>query len=219
MPLAVQPNALEKGFRLVCCLLSAGASRFNRGDGDIFQNGQVREKIEMLENHAYVLAELIDVRSGRGNQLSLETDFSGGRFLQQVQAAQEGAFTGTGRAYDEELTPFLWGIIKEIVKTAIENGQNLVVEGCYIPFDWKKDFTQACRERIRYVCLIFSENYIQRHYHDILNHENAIERRMESSPVTQEELLRENRDNLEKCRFYGCDYLLIDESYNVEIML
>lgn len=24
---------------------------------------------------------------------------------------------------DEELTPFLWGIIKEIVKTAIENGQ------------------------------------------------------------------------------------------------
>ena len=63
---------------------------------------------------------------------------------------------------DEELTPFLWGIIKEIVKTAIENGQNLVVEGCYIPFDWKKDFTQACRERIRYVCLIFSENYIQR---------------------------------------------------------
>ena len=120
---------------------------------------------------------------------------------------------------DEELTPFLWGIIKEIVKTAIENGQNLVVEGCYIPFDWKKDFTQACRERIRYVCLIFSENYIQRHYHDILNHENAIERRMESSPVTQEELLRENRDNLEKCRFYGCDYLLIDESYNVEIML
>ena len=92
---------------------------------------------------------------------------------------------------DEELTPFLWGIIKEIVKTAIENGQNLVVEGCYIPFDWKKDFTQACRERIRYVCLIFSENYIQ----------------------------SENRGNLEKCRFYGCDYLLIDESYNVEIML
>lgn len=56
----------------------------------------------MLENHAYVLAELIDVRSGRGNQLSLETDFSGGRFLQQVQAAQEGTFTGTGRAYDED---------------------------------------------------------------------------------------------------------------------
>lgn len=56
---------------------------------------------------------------------------------------------------DEELTPFLWSVIREIVKTAMENGQNLVVEGCYIPFDWKKDFTPACREQIRYVCLIF----------------------------------------------------------------
>ena len=65
----------------------------------------------------------------------------------------------------------------------------------------------------------FFRKFIQRHYHDILNHENAIERRVESSPVTREELLRENRGNLEKCRIYGCDYLLIDESYNVEIML
>ena len=41
---------------------------------------------------------------------------------------------------DEKLTPYLWAIIKEIIKTAIENGQNLIVEGCYIPFDWAKDF-------------------------------------------------------------------------------
>lgn len=41
---------------------------------------------------------------------------------------------------DEELIDCLWSIVKEIVKTAIENRQNLVVEGCYIPFDWKKDF-------------------------------------------------------------------------------
>lgn len=110
-------------------------------------------------------------------------------------------------------------MIREIVKTAIENNQNLVVEGCYIPFDWKKDFTQACREKIRYVCLIFSENYIQRHYHDILNYENVIEKRMENAFFTREELMRENRDNLEKCRSCGCDYLLIDEPYNVEIVL
>ena len=44
---------------------------------------------------------------------------------------------------DENLTPYLWSIVKEIVKTAIENGQNLIVEGCYIPFDWKKDFTNV----------------------------------------------------------------------------
>ena len=120
---------------------------------------------------------------------------------------------------DEELTPFLWSVIREIVKTAMENGQNLVVEGCCIPFDWKKDFTPACREQIRYVCLIFSEDYIQRHYHDIMDHANAIEQRMDEASCTRESLLRENRDNLEKCRQHGCDYLLIEESYNVDIVL
>ena len=41
---------------------------------------------------------------------------------------------------DAELTPYLWSIVKEIIKTAIENKQNLIIEGCYIPFDWQKDF-------------------------------------------------------------------------------
>ena len=42
---------------------------------------------------------------------------------------------------DTELTMFLWPIVREIIKTVIENRQNLIIEGCYIPFDWKKDFT------------------------------------------------------------------------------
>lgn len=68
---------------------------------------------------------------------------------------------------DGELTAYLWNIVKEIVKTALENRQNLVVEGCYIPFDWKKDFDREALEQIRYVCLIFSEEYIRSRYGDI----------------------------------------------------
>ena len=41
---------------------------------------------------------------------------------------------------DDKLTDYLWSIIKEIIKTAIENGQNLIIEGCYIPFNWKDSF-------------------------------------------------------------------------------
>ena len=44
---------------------------------------------------------------------------------------------------DEELTIYLWNIVKEIIKTAIENKQNLVVEGCYIPFDFRKSFNDS----------------------------------------------------------------------------
>ena len=68
---------------------------------------------------------------------------------------------------DEKLTPYIWGIIKEIIKTAIENEQNLIVEGCYIPFDWAKDFNKEYLLQIKYYCLIMSENYIQKHFSDI----------------------------------------------------
>lgn len=41
---------------------------------------------------------------------------------------------------DTDLTAYLWPIVREMIKTAIENNQNLIVEGCYVPFDWQKDF-------------------------------------------------------------------------------
>ena len=41
---------------------------------------------------------------------------------------------------DDDLTAYLWPIVREIIKTAIENSQNLIIEGCYIPFEWKTDF-------------------------------------------------------------------------------
>lgn len=43
-------------------------------------------------------------------------------------------------ADDDALTEYLWHIVREMVKTAIENDQNLIVEGCYIPFSWREDF-------------------------------------------------------------------------------
>ena len=69
---------------------------------------------------------------------------------------------------DENLMPYLWSIVKEIIKTAIENRQNLIVEGCYIPFDWEKDFSKEYLSQIKYYCLIMSKNYIQKHFADIL---------------------------------------------------
>lgn len=33
---------------------------------------------------------------------------------------------------DEALTEYIWSVTKEIIKTAIENKQNLIVEGCTV---------------------------------------------------------------------------------------
>lgn len=120
---------------------------------------------------------------------------------------------------DEKLTPYLWSIVKEIVKTAIENGQNMIVEGCYIPFDWQKDFTKEYLAEIKYYCLIMSKHYIQNNFAEILANESAIEKRLVSGDITQDELIRDNELNLRMCKQYGLNYILIDNEYNVDILI
>lgn len=115
---------------------------------------------------------------------------------------------------DDKLTDYLWPIVREMVKTAIENRQNLIVEGCYIPFDWQKDFTKEYLEDIRYVCLVMSRRYIENHFAEICGNANVIERRLDDSDLTAEKLIAENTHNLAQCVAYNCDYILIDRSYD-----
>lgn len=65
---------------------------------------------------------------------------------------------------DYKLEGYLWPIVREIIKTAIENKQNLIIEGCYIPFCWNEDFSQEYLKEIRYYCLVMSQKYIQQHF-------------------------------------------------------
>ena len=60
----------------------------------------------------------------------------------------------TPMSEDKDLTDYLWPIVCEMMKTAIENKQNLIVEGCYIQFDWQKDFDSEYLESIQYYCLV-----------------------------------------------------------------
>lgn len=115
---------------------------------------------------------------------------------------------------DKELTDYLWPIIREIIKTVIENGQNLIIEGCYIPFDWAKDFGEEYLRYIKYCCLVMSELYIQCHFQDILANADTIEMRLDDSDCTMESLISENAEALKMCRKYGVNYLLIDKSYS-----
>lgn len=117
---------------------------------------------------------------------------------------------------DDALTDYLWPIVREMVKTAIENGQNLVVEGCYIPFDWKRDFEKRYLEHIRYRCLIMSREYIESHFADIRDYGSVIEQRLDDSGLDQEELIRENEENLRLCLENDCDYSLLDGEYAID---
>ena len=123
----------------------------------------------------------------------------------------------TPMSSDESLTEYLWPIVREMVKTAIENKQNLVVEGCYIPFDFKKSFEEGYLKDIKHYCLVLSENYIKNHYDDIMAHANDVETRMDDSHCTIEYLIKENEQVLAECKKYGLTYILVDDKYEMDI--
>lgn len=119
---------------------------------------------------------------------------------------------------DEKLTNYLWRIVKEIIKTNIENKQNIIIEGCYIPFDWNKDFSEEYLKEIEYICLIMTEEYIKNNSENISKYENVIENRKETM-INFVELIKDNKYNLEMCKKYNNRYILIDNSYPVDIEL
>ena len=116
---------------------------------------------------------------------------------------------------DHKLTDYLWPIVREMVKTAVENRQNLIVEGCYIPFDWQRDFDASYLENIQYVCLVMSKQYIENHFDDILSNANAIEQRLDDSCVEKENLIAQNAYHLSQCIAHKLPYILIDGEYNL----
>ena len=116
---------------------------------------------------------------------------------------------------DDLLTAYLWPIVREMVKTAIENDQSMIVEGCYIPFDWAKDFPPDYLRHIRYRCLIMSEAYIRANFQRIRDFANAIEHRLDDSDLSTDDLIRDNNQNLQLCKEHGCEYLLIDGDYSL----
>ena len=117
---------------------------------------------------------------------------------------------------DAALTEYLWPIIREMIKTAIENDQNLIVEGCYIPFDWKKDFESPYLHEITYYCLVMSETYIRNYFSDIKKYAGVIERREDDGYCTMESVLKDNAQVLSLAQKNDVDYILIDDVYKID---
>lgn len=118
---------------------------------------------------------------------------------------------------DEQLTAYLWPIVREMIKTAIENKQNLIVEGCYLPFDWQKDFDPEYLENIQYYCLVMSEEYIRNHFADIRKYANVIENRLDDDGCTLESVLADNAEMFALARKHHANCILIEDKYEINI--
>lgn len=115
---------------------------------------------------------------------------------------------------DDKLTQYLWPIVREIIKTAIENHQNLIVEGGYIPFDWRKDFDTTYLSNIRFICLAMTDEYIEKNFEKIRKHSNDLEARQDTSSCTIENIKNSNHMYINGCIQNGEQINLINKNYN-----
>ena len=118
---------------------------------------------------------------------------------------------------DEQLTAYLWPIVREMIKTAIENNQNLIVEGCYVPLDWRQDFDERYLPSIRFICLAMTDEYIDAHFDAIRAHACDIESRMDDTSCTAESLKADNQAYIDGCQQNGEQVTLIDEDFELTI--
>ena len=132
---------------------------------------------------------------------------------------RSGSTKLTPMSDDKDLTAYLWPIVREMIKTAIENKQNLIVEGCYIPFDWQNEFDSEYLESIKYFCLVMSEKYIRNHFNNIKKYANAIENRLDDEWCTMESVLADNAEVLALAKRHDSNYILIDDQYEIKIDL
>lgn len=117
---------------------------------------------------------------------------------------------------DDELTAYLWPIVREMIKTAIENNQNLIVEGCYIPFDWRQDFDEQYLPSIRFICLAMTDEYIDTHFDEIKEHASDIETRLDDSSCSPQALITDNHAYIQGCRENGEQVTLIETDWKLE---
>ena len=120
-------------------------------------------------------------------------------------------------ADDDKLTDYLWPIVREMIRTAIENRQNLIVEGCYIPFDWRNDIGDEYLPDIRFICLALSDSYIEEHFDDIVGYESAIENRIIDPSCTTDSLKADNRRFTEGFSQAGEQVTVIESDYMTTI--
>ena len=118
---------------------------------------------------------------------------------------------------DVALTYCLWPIVSEMIKTAIENHQNLIVEGVYVPYRWRTSFGEKYQSSIRFICLAFTDDYIDTHFAEIKEHSSDIENRLDDGYCTIASLKADNKEYINGFKDAGEKVILIKSDYEQTI--
>ncbi len=112
----------------------------------------------------------------------------------------------------------MWPIVKGIAMTAIENGQHMIIEGCYYLPHFEKDFSEEYSKEILPVFLGFSSDYIKENYDDIRKtHASVIEKRGEIFGEPIKDYIKQHAELKEECEKNNSTYFEIDMGYSEKI--
>jgi len=123
----------------------------------------------------------------------------------------------TAESKDEIITEKLWPIIKGIIMTNIENNQNIIIEGVYLPYNLD-DFETEYVSKIIFCKICFSEEYIKKYLDSkIIKNKNIIENRGYDFGFTIEKFIEDNVLTKKMCEGNNIKYFEIKRDYKKEI--
>lgn len=132
-----------------------------------------------------------------------------------IRSGADCGFTAESR--DELISKKLWPIVRGIIMTAVENRQNLIIEGCYLPPDKIAALPAEYREQIISFYLALGYTYAQEHYAAVISHRSDIEARLYPEERTAKEIAEENDRTISMCRITGAKCFVIEKDYEGEM--
>ncbi len=124
----------------------------------------------------------------------------------------------TAEDSEDKITKHIWPCIKEIAKTNIENYQNIIIEGCYIPTDDVNNFESNYQEYIISLYIVFSRQYIEKHFEDgIIKHRSETEYKDVDDYMNKEFFIKEHEIQKEKCIANGQKYFEVFDNYEEDL--
>ncbi|MBR5177609.1 MAG: adenylate kinase [Lachnospiraceae bacterium] len=115
---------------------------------------------------------------------------------------------------DYEMRYFLWPYAAELIKTAIENEQNMIVEGCYIPSEWREQFTEEYLKDIKCFFITMSEDYLRNNFDSVKSNGSVIENRMEEE-VDLERLINCSKEFKKEAEENNIPVIDITDHYDI----
>lgn len=119
---------------------------------------------------------------------------------------------------DDEIAMKLWPVIKGIIMTNIENGQSIIIEGCYLPPESIKNFEAEYLNQIIAVYIGFSKNYLDKHFiSGIIEHRSEIEQRDIDDYMNPDNFIKLHTQLKARCEMNHAQFFEINDNYEEEM--